>query len=293
MMELRHTVSLMIGGTTVCAAYCCWGGGEAGKRAVLRAPGENERLSPGWWEERWSGGQTAWKRGDDEAAWQKALKFCEDELHLPAAPLSAPAQGARALVPLCGDSGVVSFLARQGYSVTAVDWSRIALDRLRQSLAGLDPAAAARVRIVQDDFLRAALPEGGFDLVYDRRGLCSVDPVQQGAYAAAVAAATRADGGVVYVEGRYRPESYSGKQQGGLPPSAVPVTRHVRVPNRDCGPPYHCPPSLLRSLFPGDSWEVTAPASDAAVPGAEQDTAHVPYPAALRRRAARTAASAV
>lgn len=61
----------------------------------------------------------------------------------------------------CGEGGDAVWLARQGWEVTALDPSRVALERARSH------AEAARVEVtwLLGGLLDVSLPEGGFDLV--------------------------------------------------------------------------------------------------------------------------------
>lgn len=67
----------------------------------------------------------------------------------------------RALDVGCGEGADAIWLARRGWAVTALDVSRVALDRARAHAAGRD----VDVTWVQAGLLDAALPDAAFDLV--------------------------------------------------------------------------------------------------------------------------------
>ena len=68
---------------------------------------------------------------------------------------------ARALEVGCGEGADAVWLARQGWTVTAIDPSGVALERARAAAE----AAGADVTWLQGGLLDVDLPEGGFDLV--------------------------------------------------------------------------------------------------------------------------------
>lgn len=67
----------------------------------------------------------------------------------------------RALDVGCGEGADAAWLAGQGWDVTALDVSRVALDRAELAAR----AAGASVRWLQAGLLDARLPDGAFDLV--------------------------------------------------------------------------------------------------------------------------------
>lgn len=70
-------------------------------------------------------------------------------------------QPGRALDVGCGEGADVVWLAHQGWDVTGLDVSQVALDRAAQHVR----QAGATVRWVHADLVQAGLPAGAFDLV--------------------------------------------------------------------------------------------------------------------------------
>ncbi|WP_019481869.1 class I SAM-dependent methyltransferase [Arthrobacter sp. TB 23] len=64
----------------------------------------------------------------------------------------------------CGEGADAIWLARQGWTVTAVDISQVALTRGAEN-AATDPASAARITWTRQNLLEWAPPESSFDLV--------------------------------------------------------------------------------------------------------------------------------
>ena len=65
----------------------------------------------------------------------------------------------------CGEGADAIWLAQQGWTVTAVDVSQVALDRAARHAADSDPAAAARITWQQADFREWAPEPASYDLV--------------------------------------------------------------------------------------------------------------------------------
>lgn len=77
-----------------------------------------------------------------------------------------PAPGARALDLGCGEGADALWLAAQGWAVTGVDWSDVALARARAAAAGRGVAATfVEGDITDAAWLGAQSPTGTFDLV--------------------------------------------------------------------------------------------------------------------------------
>ncbi|MFF2655629.1 class I SAM-dependent methyltransferase [Streptomyces sp. NPDC058045] len=64
----------------------------------------------------------------------------------------------------CGEGGDAIWLARRGWHVTAVDVSRVALERAARHAEQADPQAAARIDFQRYD-LGTGFPDGRYDLV--------------------------------------------------------------------------------------------------------------------------------
>lgn len=129
------------------------------------------------WIERWANGRTGWH----EAAGNAGL-----HAHWPTLP-----EGARVLVPLCGKSPDLIWLARQGYDVTGVELSQIAaqqffdensLDFETSASASFDIYAATKTAVkivVGDYFIFRGKP---FDALYDRGALVALGQEQRPGY---------------------------------------------------------------------------------------------------------------
>lgn len=71
----------------------------------------------------------------------------------------------RALEVGCGEGADALWLARKGYTVTAVDFSDVALSRAAEHAAEAGADIAARVTFEQHDVTTWTPPQGSFDLV--------------------------------------------------------------------------------------------------------------------------------
>ena len=111
-------------------------------------PHEHAATSP-WsaqeWDERYAGAEQIWSGEPNGALVAEA---------------SALAPG-RALDVGCGEGADALWLARRGWDVTALDVSRIALERAQQAA----DRAGVQVTWVHAGLLEAALPTGAYDLV--------------------------------------------------------------------------------------------------------------------------------
>jgi hypothetical protein len=80
---------------------------------------------------------------------------------------SRPGIARKVLVPGCGSACDVAFLARSGWDVLGIDFSRAALQAAQAELG----SEAGRVRLA--DFF-APIPEAPFPVVYERAFLCAL-----------------------------------------------------------------------------------------------------------------------
>jgi len=128
----------------------------------------------------------------------------------------------RILVPGAGRSGEPLALAQAGFDVTVVDAapSAVAVQRVRLH------AAALQAHIHEADLLQWS-PDAPFDAIYDQTCLCALPPALWPAYAARLHAWLRPGGRLFLLA-----------MQTG----------------RDGGPPYDCPPDVMRALF-GAGWD--------------------------------------
>jgi SAM-dependent methyltransferase len=82
------------------------------------------------------------------------------------------------LIPGCGSAYEVAAFHTAGWSVTAVDFSPVAVDRARRILGPLGDL------VVLADFFEHPPGESVFDVVYERTFLCALPPRLWPAYAA-------------------------------------------------------------------------------------------------------------
>ena len=131
---------------------------------------DNERNQP--WIDRWESGQIGWHEPDGNANlkryWQGA--------------------GKRVLVPLCGKSPDLAWLAAQGHEVVGIEVSNIAAEaffvehELAYERSGSDTpvfsAVSGAITIVCGDYFSMSpeLTGGGFDACYDRGALVAITP---------------------------------------------------------------------------------------------------------------------
>ena len=131
--------------------------------------------TPQFWHDRWSTQQI----GFHLTAPNPSLLRWWPTLNLPF--------GARVLVPLCGKSHDLGWLAEQGHEVVGVELSAIACAAFfeeagvvpqRETCGAFEVWRAGRVTIYQGDIfgLAAVAPLSGFDAVWDRAALIALPP---------------------------------------------------------------------------------------------------------------------
>jgi len=162
-------------------------------------------MDPEFWQERWQKGQI----GFHESQPNSFLR--EHGARLEAAP------GSRILVPLCGKSTDLHFLAEMGLDVTGVElvpeaveafFRENALRPVGEEWHGFPSRSAAvgagRVRLALGSFFDLVLPEGArFEAAYDRAALVAVRPDDRAKYAATLLAAMRPGGRILLVTFAY------------------------------------------------------------------------------------------
>lgn len=77
---------------------------------------------------------------------------------------------ARVLIPGCGSGYEVAAFSAAGWSVTAIDFSPVALERARRFLG------ADAENLVFGDFFLHEFQENVFDVIYERAFLCALPP---------------------------------------------------------------------------------------------------------------------
>ena len=185
------------------------------------------------WERMWAAGLPRGAAFDGNGASPALTAF------LDARP--APPAGATALVPGCGRAYDAVALAAKGYTVSAWDISRTAVDEARKLVAEAPPEVGARVAVVRRDFFDVAQDQDGqtFDLIWDCTFLCALPPESRAAWAARSASLLRKD--------------TSGEGAGGELVSLVfPVfpPTHPKVTGGS-GPPFALTCDLVKSLLVG------------------------------------------
>lgn len=195
-------------------------------------------MEPNFWHERWQ---------------RNEIGFHRDQVHpaLPAhwASLDLPPKR-RVLVPLCGKTLDLRWLAAQGHTVVGVELSELACAAFFEE-AGLDPA-----RTEHGDFVRWRaegitllqgnifdLREGTFDAIYDRAATVALPPALRARYAHKLSDVLSPGGQALLVtlEGT-RPYDTG-------PPFPVDLTELERC----YGTRFHITPLHSRELAPGDA----------------------------------------
>ena len=97
----------------------------------------------------------------------------------------------RALIPGCGSAYEVAAFHAAGWSVTAIDFSPIAVERAKNLLGPL------RELVLCGDFFQYPLNESSFDLVYERTFLCALPPKLWPDYAARMRQLIRSGGKLI------------------------------------------------------------------------------------------------
>jgi thiopurine S-methyltransferase len=134
--------------------------------------------SPDFWDHRFRSGVTPWEAG------QAPQALREFSAGYKPATEAAP----RVLIPGCGSAWDAAFLDRQGWDVTALDFSAAAVDAARVTLGD-----SWRGVLLQADFF-AFSPGQRFDVIYERAFLCALPRSLWPAYAPRMAEILRPGG---------------------------------------------------------------------------------------------------
>jgi thiopurine S-methyltransferase len=134
--------------------------------------------TPGFWDQRFRSGVTPWEAGDAPIALREFASAYE------AATEAMP----RVFIPGCGSAWDAAFLDRQGWDVTALDFSTAAVEKAATILGD-----HWRGQLLCGDFFafNAAQP---FDVIYERAFLCALPRSFWPDYAARSAALLRPGG---------------------------------------------------------------------------------------------------
>jgi thiopurine S-methyltransferase len=144
-----------------------------------------------YWLDRWTRGEISFHEGAPN-------RWLEEHV-----ALLGPGAGRRVLVPLCGKSIDLAFLAAHGFEVVGVELSREAAQAFfdEAGLAADVVEEGARVRmktrgieiVVGDFFALGAADVGVFDAYYDRAAVVALPPFPRERYATTLASLVRED----------------------------------------------------------------------------------------------------
>ncbi|HEV2436187.1 MAG TPA: methyltransferase domain-containing protein [Verrucomicrobiae bacterium] len=119
-------------------------------KAVEQDPSKQD-----FWDRRYEAGKTPW---DSHGVPGQVKSYIAD------------AQPGRILIPGCGSGYEVAAFHAAGWSVTAIDFSSVAVERAKNLLGPLGDC------VVLGDFFRYPFGESVFDVVYERTFLCALPP---------------------------------------------------------------------------------------------------------------------
>ena len=177
-----------------------------------------------FWRERWAAGQIGFHEVESNAF----LRRYVERLGVRASPGELGV-----LVPLCGKSTDLGFLAGQGFAVTGVELVRAAaeaffaehgLSAVDEPWNGFPSLRAAGIRIAVGDFFQLRLPDGRrFGAAYDRAALVAMKPEDRDRYVATLLGALEPDARLLLVTFHYEGAGMTG------PPFSVPEAEVRRL----------------------------------------------------------------
>ncbi len=149
-------------------------------------------MDPQFWLSRWEEGRTGFH---GEAVHEDLVRF--EDRFLAGGPH-------RVLVPLCGSTLDLGWLAERGHEVVGIELSPLAVDAIwatageapvRDRHGDFQRSRAGRLTVLQGDVFQAT-PEllGPFDRVWDRAAIVALDPERRVRYAATVGRLLRPGG---------------------------------------------------------------------------------------------------
>ncbi|MEZ4705398.1 MAG: thiopurine S-methyltransferase [Bdellovibrionota bacterium] len=167
------------------------------------------------WHQRWASGNIGFHRSEinpDLVSWFSSTKPWKSS--------------ARCLVPLCGKSLDLAWIASQGHSVTGIEFSPIPIQEFfaqqqltptTETVHGMIKHHATPFTLYQGDFFEspAAIHER-FDWIYDRAAAVAIDPDKRSAYAKILAHFLNDGGKVLLLTYTYDSSRYQG------PPFSLP-----------------------------------------------------------------------
>jgi hypothetical protein len=128
----------------------------------MNTEGRSDSSRPEFWDTRFATGKMPWD-----------CHGVPDELKT---YLSRTKPG-HALIPGCGSAYEVAAFHTAGWSVTAIDFSPVAVERAKSLLGSLGEL------VVLGDFFKHPLGQSSFDVVYERTFLCALPPHMWNDYA--------------------------------------------------------------------------------------------------------------
>lgn len=146
---------------------------------------------PEFWDTRYAAGQTPWNFGGVPQRLQEYLR--------------AHPRGGSVLIPGCGHGHEIEAFDAAGYRVTAVDFSRAAVEQARERLG---PSHAERILL--GDFFHHDFADAPFDAIYERTFLCALPPAQRRVYVERMAQLLKPGGALVGL-------FFYGTEHGGPP----------------------------------------------------------------------------
>jgi len=116
----------------------------------------SDSAHPDFWTTRYASGKTPWDFGGVPAALKSFL--------------ARSSVRCKVLIPGCGSGYEVQAFHAAGYDVTAIDFSRGAVEQAKRVLGSLAE------RVILGDFFTHDFGQCRFDLIYERTFLCSMPP---------------------------------------------------------------------------------------------------------------------
>lgn len=152
-----------------------------------------------FWKDKWEKGTTSWQRDSVDAYLQKYIKL-----------LTGEKPNASILVTLCGKSLDLPWLCDQGYKVTGVEISELAVKQLfkengipysiadKESFKVFSATDHRNLTVYVGDFY-AISPDlaGVFDAIWDHNALGAINPEDRTNYTAKLRSLLKADGNIL------------------------------------------------------------------------------------------------
>ncbi len=201
------------------------------------------------WKSAWQNAETPWHG-------QSADSLLFENYSRLSSSFEDPDRSPRAFVPLCGNSFAVSWLLSQGFKVTALDVSRLAIEQLIArdfTEASLTPGTRDKFEILKGENIQFLIgdffeyqAEQKFELIYDRAALIAIQPADR--------------------------RKYVRQLLSLLEPSGLIVLEKIYYPiNDELGPPFSVSDEELHNLFDACKLEMIASQDRETNPGKLRD----------------------